>query len=346
MTPRKDIIRDERGAALIYVVLFMLSSLWFVSLAIDMGKLTVTKGELQRAADAAALAGASAVNATTGKLDQPLARTRATYFGGQNTALQQTSEPVVIDPNDIIFIGDHTIQVTARREGGNAMTTIFAKTIGISSMNLHAVATAKSIPVDQPCQKLAPMAPNQIQGGYSTACGTFYDLKIGSGNKNAGPGNFQLLDYGDDCDEPPCNGINGLGPQIRCWTAQGYGCCVKIGDTFVDTAPGNKVGPFKTGMTDRWNSDTDKTEGICYQAYKGNGARVVACPIVDSWDVNGKSTAKIVGFAAFFIVDKPKQGGQNSVAHGQFINYVVPGNGGENPPVGPTLFTVRLIQNQ
>ncbi len=56
MTPRNDIIRDERGAALIYVVLFMLSSLWFVSLAIDMGKLTVTKGELQRAADAAALA--------------------------------------------------------------------------------------------------------------------------------------------------------------------------------------------------------------------------------------------------------------------------------------------------
>ena len=62
MTPRKDISRDERGAAMIYVALFLLSSLWFVSLAIDMGKLTVTKNELQRAADAAALAGASAMD--------------------------------------------------------------------------------------------------------------------------------------------------------------------------------------------------------------------------------------------------------------------------------------------
>ena len=345
MTPRNDIIRDERGAALIYVVLFMLSSLWFVSLAIDMGKLTVTKGELQRAADAAALAGASAVNGTTGNLDQPEARTRATYFGGQNTALQATSEPVDIDPNDIVFLDAHTIQVTARREGGNAMTTIFAKTIGISSMNLQAVATAKSIPVDEPCQSLAPMAPVQIAGGYSTACGTTYDLKIGSGGKNPSPGNFQLLDYGTNCQEPPlCQG--GLGPRIECWTANGYGCCVKVGDTFVDTAPGNKVGPFSKGMQQRWDSDTDQTENICYSAYHGNGKRVVACPIVTASSSGGRTNATIIGFAAFFLVNNPKHTGGGSIAKGQFINYVIPGNGTTQPPVGPTLYTVRLIQNQ
>src|SRR5258706_14954158 len=111
MTPRKDIIRDERGAALIYVVLFMLSSLWFVSLAIDMGKLTVTKGELQRAADAAAPAGASAVKAQDpeGEQGQAQSRSRAARFEAQNTPVSDSSEPVVIDPsNDVNLLDPHT----------------------------------------------------------------------------------------------------------------------------------------------------------------------------------------------------------------------------------------------
>ncbi len=54
MAPRKDNTRDERGVAIMYVAVFLVSSLWLVSLAIDMGKLMATKTELQRAADAAA----------------------------------------------------------------------------------------------------------------------------------------------------------------------------------------------------------------------------------------------------------------------------------------------------
>jgi len=349
MTPRKDNTRDERGVAILYVAVFLLSSIWLVSLAVDMGKITVTKNELQRAADAAALAGASAVDPTSGDLMQDTARVRATFFASHNTALRETSEPVNIDPlNDIVFLDAHTIQVTARRQSsaGNAMTTIFARTLGIASMDLRAVATAKSIPVTEPCQKLAPMAPVQIQGGYSTACGTFYDLKIGSGGKNPSPGNFQLLDFGSDCQEPPCEGLSGLGPEIKCWTAEGYGCCIKVGDKFVDTAPGNKVGPFTQGIQARWDADTDHTEGICYDKYKGNGERVVSCPIVSTSSANGKTNATIVGFAAFFLVNNPKHTGGGNVAHGQFINYTIPGNGTEDVPPGPKLFTIRLIQNQ
>jgi Flp pilus assembly protein TadG len=332
---------------MIYVALFLLSSLWFVSLAIDMGKITVTKTELQRAADAAALAGASAINYSNGSLMQDSARVRATYFAGQNTALQTTSEPVSIDPqNDIVFLDANTIQVTARRQAGsgNAMTTIFAQTLGITSVDLKAVATAKAIPVTEPCQHLASMAPIAKPGGYSTSCDSLVDLKVGAGGSSSG--NFQLLDFGSDCTEPPCDGINGIGPLTRCWLANGFGCCVKIGDTFVDTAPGNKVGPAKTGLTDRWKADTDQTEGICYDKYKGNGERVVPCPIVDTWDVNGKKNAKIVGFAAFFLVSKPQGGGAGSFAKGQFINYIVPGESDGTTPVGPQLFTVRLVPNQ
>lgn len=348
MTPRKDNTRDERGVAMLYVAIFLLSSIWLVSLAVDMGKLTVTKNELQRAADAAALAGAAAVDPTSGELMPDSARAMATYAAGMNTALQTNSEPVVIDPQaDISFPNVHKIQVIVHREDatGNPMTTIFARSLGISSLNLRAVATAEAIPVDQPCEKMAPMAPAQVTGGYSTSCDSIYTLKIGSGGKNPGPGNFQLLDFGTDCTEGPCAGLSGIGPLTKCWIEQGFGCCIKIGDQFVDTDPGNKVGTVKTALDDLWKADTDQTQNICYSQYKGNGKRVISTPIVSTWDVNGKKSAKIVGFAAFFLRSKPGQGGQNNIATGQFINYVVPGDSNGSVPPGPKLFTLRLVQN-
>ncbi|HYQ96489.1 MAG TPA: pilus assembly protein TadG-related protein [Candidatus Eisenbacteria bacterium] len=345
MTPPKDNTRDERGVAIMYVAMFLLSSIWLVSLAIDMGKLTVTKNELQRAADAAALAGASCVNPENGDLVQDSARVRAVYFASQNTALQTTSEAVVIDPQaDISFPNVHKVRVTVHREEatGNAMTTIFARSLGITSLNLRAVSTAEAVPVE-PCDKTSSLAPVQIEGGYSTACGTSYELRVGD------TGNFQLLNYGTDCNEGPCAGLSGIGPLTECWIVNGFGCCLKIGDTFVDTEPGNKVGIIKMALKERWNLDTDQQTGICYQEYlkrnQGNNARVVISPIVDTWNVNGMKSAKIVGFAAFFMLDVPGQGGPDSVAHGQFINYVVPGDANSDPPPGPKLFTLRLVQN-
>src|SRR6266850_1149550 len=98
MTPRQNNSRDERGVAMMYVAVFLLSSFWLVSLALDMGKLMVTKTELQKAADAAALAGASAVDADTGELKKDVARARAYETALRNYALREGSERVVIDP--------------------------------------------------------------------------------------------------------------------------------------------------------------------------------------------------------------------------------------------------------
>src|SRR5712664_4909361 len=136
MTPRKDNTRDERGVAMMYVAVFLLSSLWLVSLAIDMGKLMTTKTELQKAADAAALAGASAIDPATGRVTQATARTRAAAAASANTALRERAEPVVIDPdNDVSFPGVRRVKVTVHRQAstGNPMTTIFAQTLGIRS---------------------------------------------------------------------------------------------------------------------------------------------------------------------------------------------------------------------
>src|SRR5207245_11598010 len=102
---------------MMYVAIFLLSSIWLVSLAIDMGKVTVTKNELQRAADAAALAGASCVNPLNGNLVQDSARVRASYAAGRNTALGARAAPVVIDPEpDTHFPNTPNTQAPAPQE--------------------------------------------------------------------------------------------------------------------------------------------------------------------------------------------------------------------------------------
>jgi len=345
MTPRKDISRDERGAAMIYVALFLLSSLWFVSLAIDMGKLTVTKNELQRAADAAALAGASAMDPDDGTIIQDSARVLATYVGSQNTALRETSEPVVINPADITFPESNIIKVTVHRDeaNGNAMTTIFARSIGINTLNMTAVAKAKVIPTNKPCEKLAPFGIINQPGGYDTSCGSKYMLKISQGNTQ---GNFQLVDL-PPCNQGPCAGLTGISQQLTCYIETGYSCCVEEGYASTSSEPGNKVGIISKAVKDRFEQDTDQRTNICYQKYladgKGNGRRVIPCPLIDSFDVNGKKTIKVVGFAAFFLLDKTAKGGQGNFVEGQFINYVIPGEITEEDPPNTMLYTLRLV---
>jgi len=343
MAPRKDNIRDERGVAIMYVAIFLLSSLWLVSLAIDMGKLTVTKNELQRAADAAALAGASKIDPTTGNIVQDSARVRATYVAGLNTALQETSEPVTIDPaTDVTFPTLNKVKVTVHRDSstGNAMTTIFARTLGITSLNMNAFAVAEVQPTDQPCEGVSPFGVADRPGGFNTACGSKDTLKLSQGPKQ---GNFQLLDF-PACTEGPCANQNGINAQLTCYIETGYSCCIKIGDQLTYTEPGNKVGIIKPALLDRWNSDTDTRSGICYQQYTGNGERVLICPLVQTFDVNGKSVINITGLAAFFLLNKPGQGGPANFAVGQFINYVIPGTSDDQPPANSKLFTLRLVE--
>jgi len=335
-------LRPDAGIAIIYVAVFLLSSLWFVSLALDMGKLMATRTELQRAADAAALAGASAIDPTTGDVVQDSARVRAAQTAVQNNALQETAVPVVIDPDgDVDFPTPARVRVRVHREDatGNPMTTIFAQTLGINTLDVTADATAEAQKLTSICEGLAPFAPVEDRP-FSTQCDSIYDLKVGAGQSE--DGNFQLLDF-PPCEEGPCADVGGGAAAIACYTRYGYGCCISIGTEFVFTEPGNKVGPLSSALRDRWDADSDRRD-VCYQEYTGDRSRVLTVPIVETFDVNGKKLVRVKGFAAFFLRERPGQGGQNSFARGQFINYVAPGEPGPNPPPDAMVFGVHLVE--
>src|SRR5262245_59676184 len=91
--------RREDGAVMIMVTLALITLFSFAVLAVDMSMVMAAKGQLQNAADSAALAGASglATGSTT------TATTRAVNFAGYNSAVRNTRQPVVIAPGDVTF---------------------------------------------------------------------------------------------------------------------------------------------------------------------------------------------------------------------------------------------------
>ncbi|HET9326012.1 MAG TPA: Tad domain-containing protein [Candidatus Eisenbacteria bacterium] len=339
MSPPSAPPRRERGIVIVYLAFFIVFLLGFLGLAVDATKLVATRTQLQRAADAAALAGASAINLETGTIDPDTAIVRALETGALNKAFEDGSTPVLVDPADVQFPQPLQVKVTVRREigAGGSIITYIARAIGVTDLEMRADATAEADTAAKPCDGLVPMGPVEPpnSGWFDPDCSRDYELKVGSGEGEQG--NYQLLDY-PPCNEGPCTGLNG-GAAVRCYAEYGYGCCLEEGQEFTLTEPGNKVGPFRQGMQARFDADTDRRQNICYDEYAGNGNRVIPLPVIETFDVNGKKFVRIIKFSAFFIKQRPPG---NGTLTGQFVNDVTPGEGGGSG--GGTLYVLRLVE--
>ena len=143
-----------RAFVIIYAPLMLLAMFAFASLAVDWGRVQLTKTELGRAADAAARAGVSQLpNGVTA------VETAVTNFAAKNTA---DSSNVVIDTTQDIDFGTwdstaktftvltgsnrtyaNALRVTARRTAarGNAVPLVFAQAIGMATFDVQAAST-------------------------------------------------------------------------------------------------------------------------------------------------------------------------------------------------------------
>ena len=144
----------QRGMSLVLVAAILVVLLGISALAIDLAALYVRRNEAQRAADAAALAGAKkfvesgflsgAVPQTTA---QSLATTEAIQIGAQNLV---GGQPADIQPGDITFDFSNptnplitvVVQRTAAR--GTAVPTFFGKALGFAEVDISATATAEA----------------------------------------------------------------------------------------------------------------------------------------------------------------------------------------------------------
>jgi hypothetical protein len=140
-TQREEVrSRRERGSALVLVTFSLVAGLSVLALAVDLGLRFATRSEAQRAADAAALAGASAFMdpLIVGEdAREAEAERRALDFARQNRILKQ---PIDSGEVHIEVIADSSkVRVTIRRTG---LPTWFARLFGVDSMAVSARAAA------------------------------------------------------------------------------------------------------------------------------------------------------------------------------------------------------------
>jgi hypothetical protein len=133
-------LRDRQGSALVLLVVAMLGILSMMALAIDMGMLRTAHGEAQRAADAAALAGASAFMEMGADAAALAAPTRAKDF-----AILNTVQGKAFAADEVVVTVDkakRTVRVRVRKP---AVPTWFARMFGVSSAPVSARAAAHAV---------------------------------------------------------------------------------------------------------------------------------------------------------------------------------------------------------
>jgi hypothetical protein len=322
--------RNQRGAVLIWVTFFLVVLLGFVALGIDVAKVMATRSQLQNAADAAALSGASAVDPTSGLLVEGIAKSRAYYTATKNSAFVGSRDSVIVDTTTdvVVSVADSTVWVKVRRENGSGTGVIpyFSQIFGTTFYNVAAQATAKVVP-SNPCALIIPIAVQPEPGvTYQTGCANEYILKEGGGSGvQEHYGGIQF----PPCPDGPCGSLSSQGAALlRCQLDFGYSCCLKLGDC-IPAQTGVMSGPIRQAIQDRFSRDTDGRQGICYEGpggYHGNMARVVIVPITGPVTGGGGGCYTIQSFASFFIKSIPS-GGANSVITAEFIDFAVPGNG-------------------
>lgn len=138
------LIRGRKGQVLFITAATLLALMGFAALAIDSGLLYHARTEAQRAADAAALAGAGALLQSPGDL----ARVRNT-IASVASANTIRGDSIVLLPEDVDVVPDSQIvrvRIVRHRDRGSAVPTLFARALGFSEISVASEATATSFP--------------------------------------------------------------------------------------------------------------------------------------------------------------------------------------------------------
>src|SRR4051812_10342774 len=146
---KKSAFGNNRGSIMIMAAVALVAMFAFAALTIDGAMMMTTRNQLQAAADAAALAGA------TGLINgnQATATARAIAIASNNLAEQDIRRPVVITAADITFPTAERIRVrTHRTQGtGDALVAYFLRIVNPSSNNLTDVSAVAAAEVYNVC---------------------------------------------------------------------------------------------------------------------------------------------------------------------------------------------------
>jgi putative Flp pilus-assembly TadE/G-like protein len=172
-------IKSKRGQAMILTLVFMTVILGMAAAVVDVGAWYRAHRQMQNNADAAALAGATALPESTGQAST-LALSYANKNGGGVSSADVTFGSSEV-PND-------TIEVTSRR----AVPGVFAKLFGLDSVTVRAHAKALAAPPAQP-RWAAPFAVDVMHPMLQCEPLPCFDQATELELDKVGPGAFHII---------------------------------------------------------------------------------------------------------------------------------------------------------
>lgn len=301
---------NKKGSALIIVAIGMVVILGTAALVVDVGMAFIEKSKLKNTADSAALAGA---------LELPNFPSEAI-----NVALQY------VDKNG--FSTDIAQAITTDDNYGMQVSLTgdihyrFARVLGFTDTQLNLTSKVIVGAVSSVYDGIRPFVVEQQQFSY----GQQVILKEDGGDGYKG--NYGAIALGG-------TGASVFENNIKF----GYEGKLNVGD-YIDTETGNMAGPTLDAVDYIINGVEDIIDGdyCTFDNYTPDSRRLWTVPVVDSLQVEGRSTVQIVGFALFFLEDAEKVSGQAEIK-GRFIELVTNGDIIQGQ-TSYGLYGVKLIQ--
>jgi Flp pilus assembly protein TadG len=362
---RRESKRDrkgERGSILAMSALGMLSLVLAVGLGVDISHFYLVKTELQNAADAAALAGATALNSSASGITEA---TNRAVLAMNKYELNKTG--VTFPRANVLFSvnlnGNYISEAQATTQPSNirfVKVTTPPSPVGVSfaamvlgnNRNLTAEATAgMSIAPNVFCNWLPLSVVDYGPPDPPMAPGNLYVIRAGPKNK-VSPGNYQELSW---------NGKGGN--DLRYDLEHGIHDCIGPG-TCLLTKPGVTAGPVRQGLNTRFDGsgdadappDTNVKENITWAQYRTaldpatrtssnfespNRAgqqyrRIVFIPIIkeEQFD-NGRDEVCIDRFGVFFLREGVGGGNGGDITAEYIGETLMVGSVGFDPAGGP-----------
>ncbi|MGM0501114.1 MAG: Tad domain-containing protein [Bacillota bacterium] len=276
---------EEQGTVIVLVAFLLVVFLALVALVVDIGMLYLEKIELVNILDAVVLSGVQELPDNS-----QLAKEIALDYAQDNGLSSAQINVSVIDSNEI------------KAQGSQQVAMKFATIFGINEVQITRSSRAKVGEVSG-ITGAVPFGVVKQNFNY----GEKYYLKYGAGGSELADGrngNFGALSLGG-------TGASNYEENIK----DGHDQSLRVGDS-VTTEPGNMAGPTRKGVEYRIDQE-DHVPECTYDAVESGCSRLLYVPVIDDLG-SGRSTAEVVGFAAFFLEGMAKDSG-NSYVEGRFI---------------------------
>ncbi len=302
--------RYARGQVMVLYAVALAALLGVAALCTDVAVMYWNWLSMQKAADAAALAGAHYLPE-----DPTTASSQAVNYGELNgLTASEIGSPVI--PANL-----SSITVNASRY----VPYNFGRVLGLNQQLIKVSATAAA-GGSPPCIGCPPngspppatfgsyvgeygLIPVGLQYNTPWVDGESIQLTEGGTGKNGtyGPGNWGSLALGGQG-----------GANERSNLADGYSGPLSIGD-WVNSEPGQKSGPIDQGISDRFSAALSSDPAGTFSSHTATDPRVAIIPLVDWNHPNGRSAVQVMGFAMVWL-----DGASGGTINAHFIRQIAP----------------------